>query len=58
MFCGNEYDANAILEQAKIAWVQDGHLEADIKSIKLYIKPEEAAAYYVINETETGKIDL
>ena len=30
----------------------------DLKDIKLYVKPEEFAAYYVINEEITGSIDF
>ena len=29
-----------------------------MKSVSLYLKPEENAAYYVINEEVSGKIDL
>ena len=28
----------------------------DIKTMELYIKPEESAVYYVINGTETGAV--
>lgn len=56
-FLGNELDANAIAEEAKKAWIAEGHTEA-IKSLAVYIKPEEAAAYYVINGEPAGKIQL
>ena len=35
-----------------------GRNEKDIKSLELYIKPEENAVYYVVNETETGAVAL
>ncbi len=56
-FLGNELDANAIAEEAKKAWIAEGHTEP-IKSLAVYIKPEEAAAYYVINGEPAGKIQL
>ena len=33
-----------------------GKKVADIKSIDLYIKPEEGAVYYVVNGTDTGSV--
>ena len=30
----------------------------DMKDVKIYLKPEESAAYYVVNGDTTGKIDL
>ena len=57
-FAGTELDAHSIIEQIKADWFNAGNNENTIESIKVYIKPEENAAYYVINETETGKIDL
>ena len=57
-FAGMEFNSSGILNQARQAWIATGHDENSITSLKVYIKPEDAAAYYVINETETGKIDL
>lgn len=57
-YAGNELDAHTIIDQVKTNWLNAGHEENIIESIRVYIKPEENAAYYVINETETGKIDL
>lgn len=37
---------------------ESGKGPEDIKSINIYVKPEEFAAYYVINDDATGKIDL
>ena len=30
----------------------------ELKSLKVYVKPEEFTAYYVINDDVTGSIDL
>ena len=40
------------------SWVALGHRASSIKSLDLYIKPEDMAAYYVINGKESGKIAL
>ena len=39
-------------------WVALGHRASSIKSLDLYVKPEDMAAYYVINGKESGKIAL
>ena len=57
-FSGKEISTNDIKEQIKAAWVEQGHRAAFIKKLEIYIKPEECAAYYVINEKKSGKIDL
>lgn len=46
------------IEKAKEAYVADGHRVSSIKSLQLYLKPEEYAAYYVINEKFAGRVDL
>jgi len=53
-----EIDSNKIVEQVKEAWVSEGHRVSSIKSLDLYIKPEESATYFVINNKEAGKIEL
>lgn len=47
-----------VLERAKQAYVAEGHRESSIKSIRLYIKPEEHMAYYVINDKVAGGVTL
>ena len=34
----------------------NGKKVGDIKDITLYVKPEEAAVYYVVNGTDSGKV--
>lgn len=46
---GYELEPKVILERAKADWFSKGHEETELKSIELYIKPEEWAAYYVVN---------
>lgn len=57
-FSGDELAVNPLIDRVKEAWCAAGHKESSIKSLNLYVKPEENAAYYVINTDETGKIDL
>lgn len=48
-----------VFKAAKKAWAKEYRKkQADLKSIDVYIKPEERAAYYVANKTDDGKIDL
>ena len=55
-YCGKQLEDKAIVAAIKKAWTDAGHKVGDMKTLDLYIKPEEAAVYYVINQTETGKI--
>lgn len=57
-YAGNETALENITELAKQAYVDDGHRVSSIKSLNIYVKPEENAAYYVINEKFAGKVDL
>ena len=47
-----------VMEKAKAAYVAEGHRACAIKSVRLYIKPEERKAYYVINDKAAGSIEL
>ena len=55
---GKQVEDKAIVAAVKKAWTESGNKVGDMKTVELYIKPEEAAVYYVINETETGKVAL
>lgn len=57
-FSGEEFAVQDVMEKAKAAYVAEGHRAAAIKSVRLYIKPEERRAYYVINEKAAGSIEL
>ena len=54
---GVDTDVSALIETAKAAF-KETHKRTPIIALKLYLKPEEGAAYYVINGTETGKVEL
>lgn len=49
---GREVDMEELVKQAKIYWKQDGHKLGEIKTLNIYVKPEEFAAYYNINDEE------
>jgi hypothetical protein len=57
-FAGEEYAVEDVMEKAKAAYVAEGHRASAIKSVRLYIKPEERKAYYVINDKAAGSIEL
>ncbi len=54
---GAEVDVAALVEAAK-AEFKAQHKRTLITGLKLYIKPEDGAAYYVINGSADGKIDF
>ena len=55
---GNEAIVADVIEKAKNEFVADGHRASSIKSVQVYLKPEEFAAYYVINQKFAGRVDL
>lgn len=55
-YSGRQVDEKDIIANVKKAWTKSGRKVGDIKSVDLYIKPEESAVYYVINKTETGAV--
>ena len=56
-FGGQEVAMDTVIANAKNAFVAEGHKESEIKEIQIYVKPEEYAAYYVINGV-SGRINL
>ncbi len=49
-------EEKTMIADVKKAWTKSGGKIGDIKTMDLYIKPEENAVYYVINGTETGSV--
>ena len=43
---------------ASPAYTAQGHTDASIKKLTVYLKPDEGKAYYVVNDAENGSIDL
>ena len=55
-YYGKQVEEKDMIANVKKAWTKSGKKVGDIKTMELYIKPEEAAVYYVINGTETGAV--
>ncbi len=55
---GTSYYAKDMNERAIEDYAEKGGKKDQIKQVQLYVKPEEKACYYVINNKDTGKIDL
>jgi len=45
-------------ERAVAAYVAEGHRKSSVKKLVVYLKPEERKAYFVINDSVNGCLDL
>ncbi|MEE1250988.1 MAG: DUF6465 family protein [Lachnospiraceae bacterium] len=57
-YAGRESNEKDIVERIKATYVAEGHRAGSIKSLQVYLKPEEDAAYYVINQKYAGRVSL
>lgn len=58
-FAGKDYTTEQLVKIAKDVWEFDLKKDpADFKEVQLFVKPEEAKAYYVINGTESGSFEI
>ena len=48
-FAGKEVTEKELIAAVKKAYTKKGNKVGDIKTIEIYVKPEENAAYYVVN---------
>ena len=48
-FAGKEVTEKELIAADKKAYTKKGNKVGDIKTIEIYVKPEENAAYYVVN---------
>lgn len=48
-FAGKEVTEKDLIAAVKKAYTKKGNKVGDIKTIEIYVKPEESAAYYVVN---------
>lgn len=53
---GMQVSVETLLADAKADWIANGHKEKDYVSCRLYLKPEDRRAYYVINDTDEGNV--
>ena len=56
-FQGSEVELDALVEAAKADFRQEKK-RTPITDLKLYVKPEERTAYYVVNEKFRGSISF
>lgn len=58
-YLGKEIDKDNLMKQVKEIWTkQMKNKVSEMKTVTLYLKPEENMAYYVINGEVTGGIEL
>jgi len=56
-YAGESYNADEIVKAVKADWVAMGNKVKDMSDAKIYVKPEDGKAYYVVNEV-TYSINL
>lgn len=56
-FAGMEYSVADVEAKALDAFKAE-HKRTAVKSMTVYVKPEDHAAYYVVNDEFTGKVEL
>lgn len=54
----NKIEDKELVAKTKELWTNAGNKIKDIKTLNLYVKPEEDAVYYVVNDEFTGKISM
>lgn len=57
-YFGKQVEEKEIIDNVKKSWTDSGKKAEDIKTMELYIKPEENVVYYVVNETERGSVEF
>ena len=57
-FNGREFDLGAVETNVKKSWKDSGRKLSEIVDLDIYVKPEEAAVYYVVNKETDGKVEL
>lgn len=58
---GKEVAYTDLVNRIKDMWKEQGKRETSLKTLNIYVKPEDSKAYYVINEEKdciTGEIDF
>lgn len=58
-FAGKEFTEKDIFAKVKDVWTKElKNKVGDMKDVKVYLKPEESAAYFVVNGEVSGRIEL
>lgn len=55
-----DYEVNMddVTERVKAHYTAKGNKPESIENMQIYVKPEDFTAYYVINDSEAGKVNL
>ena len=53
-YSGKQVEEKEVIANIKKVWVEAGNKVGDIKTLELYIKPEEGKAYFVVNGLANG----
>lgn len=54
-YMGDQILSNDLVERIKEAYKNEGHRVSSIKTLRVYVNPEDRKAYYVINDKAEGK---
>ena len=58
-FGGKEVSVKDLTEKVKYIWTKElGNKVKDMTDVKVYVKPEENTAYYVVNGEVSGSMEL
>lgn len=58
-YLGKEIDKDDLMKRVKEVWTKElKNKVGDMKSVTLYLKPEENRAYFVINGDVTGSVEM
>ena len=57
-FYGKQVSEASLIDEAKKTWTDSGKKASDLKSLTLYVKPEDNQVYCVFNEEDTGCFPL
>ncbi|MBR6172137.1 MAG: hypothetical protein IKQ49_03080 [Eubacterium sp.] len=57
-FYGKQVAQDDLVNEVKKIWTESGKDLSEIKSIALYLKPEDDCCYYVVNGSEMGSFQI
>ncbi len=57
-YYGKQVQEKDMIASVKKAWTKSGKKISDIKTMALYVKPEENSVYYVINGDSAGRVEF
>ena len=58
-YMGKEVSTDDLMKKVKEYWTKElNNKVGDLKSVTLYVKPEEGKTYFVINEDVTGSVEI